>query len=136
MKTRLLVVLSALLLLSSFTVPIAGLTGCASVDAKADAVVVNAERTAQAAFEIMDAFVLYEYNNREALAKMSPDIHKAADAIRVDGKHAIQELRAATKAYKENRTPQRKATIDTWMALVEQFKRTALKYLTAEQKKP
>jgi hypothetical protein len=125
-----------LLLLSTLAIPIAGtVTGCASVDEGSDPIVVNAERVAQASFEIMDAFVLYEHNNREMLRGVSPEIEKAANSIRTDGRAAIDQLRAATKAYKLNRTAENKASVDTWIKLVETLKSTALRYLVAPARK-
>ncbi len=137
MKCKYLIALLPMLLFSSLAIPISiGLTGCASVEEGADSVVVNAERVAQASFEIMDAFVLYEHNNREMLRRISPEIEKAANSVRTDGRKAIEQLRSATAAYKNNRSAENKATVDTWIKTVEHLKSIALQHLTAAQRKP
>lgn len=132
--------LTCMLLVSLCLGPVAltavvGLSGgCAQLDEGADPVVVRAEQTAAGAFELMDAFVQMEFNNRESLRQLSPEIEKAANAVRVDGRKALEELRIATQVYKRNRSAENKATVQTWIATTENLKRLALQHLTSAKK--
>lgn len=134
-KCKLLMVLT--FLLATLPLPLASIAlvgctgGCASIGEGQDPVVVNAERVAAASFEIMDTFNQMEFNNRDELRKLSPEIEKAANHVRVEGKAALESLRAATKAYKTNRTPENKANVATWIATVESFRDIAKQFLVA-----
>jgi hypothetical protein len=86
-----------------------------------DAVVVNAERTTQLAVDTFDVFLKWEHDNRTTLSSV-PEIRKVADQIRDDGESWLTTARAMTRAYKENRTPENKANLQTAVAVL----RTAL----------
>lgn len=102
--------------------------GCATVAEGHDVVVVRAETIADLSFEVMDTYLRLEENNRAYLKTISPEFEKTASKVAVDGKAAIQSLRSATKAYKQNRTPENKSNVDTWLAVVEDLRKTALKF--------
>lgn len=115
---------------------IVGCGGCVQLEPGADSVLVRAEQVAAGAFEVMDAFVELEYNNREALRKLSPEIESAANKVRIEGKHALVELRKATSVYKKNRSPENKMTVETWIALTEYSKAIATKYINSLKTTP
>lgn len=94
-------------------------TGCAMVQPGNSALVVRAEQTAKISFTLIDGFLAYEKAHRDELLKLSPDIKKSADALRVEAPKAIEALRVATKAYKSNRTPANEVTLSTWLAVVD-----------------
>lgn len=136
LKTQVAAVMMAL---AVCTLPIASVAlvgctgGCAALAPGADPIVVRAEQTAAFAFEAMDLFLKMEENNREALRQAAPEVEKVANRVRVDGKSALVSLRDATKAYKTNRTPENKANLDTWMAVVEELRAISTKYLVAKK---
>lgn len=103
--------------------------GCSTVAEGHDPIVVRAEQVADLSFEVLDAFVTLEENNRAYLRTVSPEIEKAANTIRRDGRAALEGLRDATRTYKTNRTPENKANLDTWIATVEKLRQIALKHL-------
>lgn len=105
------------------------LSGCAQVLPGQDVLVVRAEQTAAGAFEIMDAFVEMEEANREKLRQLAPEIERAANKIRRDGRKALEELRNVTRVYKQNRTAENKASLITWMAVVTDLQRIAQEHL-------
>lgn len=86
------------------------LTGCATTSG--DPLVVNAERVRSAAFEIFDAFLKLEYDNREYLAKW-PQLRKTADFIGEQGPKLINLTTDAIAAYKQSRTPADRATLES-----------------------
>ncbi len=98
--------------------------GCASVDEGQDALVVRAEQTAAVAFDVMDAFVRYE----KATPNLGQGAHDAAEAIRKHGINAVESLRYATKAYKQNKSPEGKVTLQTALAFVQALQADAVKY--------
>lgn len=77
------------------------LTGCATLTG--DPLVINAERVRSAAFEVFDAFLKLEYDNREYLAKW-PQLRKTADFIGEQGPKLINLTTDQIKAYKQSRS--------------------------------
>lgn len=127
-KTMFMALVMMLVTLSVPVVPLAlvGCSGgCASVQEGQDIVVVRAEQTADLSFQIMDTFITFEDNNHEFLKTKAPSVVEAANKVRTEGKKAINGLRDATKAYKNNRTPENKANMQTYLALVESFRKIA-----------
>lgn len=99
--------------------------GCAQIQPGQDSLVVRAEQTAEVASATLTAFVTWAYNNQ---ATVGENVQKAANAIRLTAPKSIDSLRATTKVYKLNRTPENKATLETWLKVVEQLEREALKW--------
>jgi hypothetical protein len=91
-------------------------SGC--VTPGSDPVVVNAERTTQLALDVFDTFLLWEYTNRETLQVFDPKIKEAADFIGARGQAWLETARAMTKAYKENRSPENRANLNTALAVL------------------
>lgn len=105
-----------------------GLVGCASIQPGNDPVVVNAERTTQLAVDVFDTFLKWEYDNRQALAA-TPEVRKAADFIRASGQTWLVSARSMTQAYKQHRTPENKANLDTAIATLRAAIAEARNYL-------
>ena len=85
----------------------------------------NSEKTIGIAFDAVDAFLRWEHAHRRAVPS---EVTKAADAIRKDAPDAFRNARSVLRAYKENRTPEQKALLDTWLATVNELARVAATY--------
>lgn len=96
-----------------------------------DPVVVNAERTTAIALDTFDAFLKFEYEKKEELAKISPDIHKVAENIRKNGKNWLMTARELTKAYKQNRSAENKFNLMTALAVLQSAMSESQKYIAA-----
>jgi hypothetical protein len=107
-----------------------GLTGCATIQPGNDPVVVNAERTTQLALDVFDTFLRWEYDNRLTLSA-TPEVRKAADHIRANGQDWLVTARTMTKAYKQNRTAQNKANLETAITVMRVAIDQARHYLEA-----
>lgn len=105
--------------LLSIAVP-ASFTGCAwfqptTVAFGSDAIVVGAEQSAKLAVAYTGEFLKWEWTNR---AFVTPEITKLADKVREEFPKDYKALREATKAFKLNRSPENKATLDTASAVL------------------
>lgn len=114
----------------TFILPLLLLTACAALQPGADPVVVRAEQTRSIAFLVFDTFLKAEHDNRTALAG-TPEIHAAAEHIRVNGPKWIDDLTALIAVYKSNRTPENKANLATGLAVLSTALVMAEKHLTA-----
>lgn len=120
MKRKLLRILVAVLIVSgAWTIAPVSFTGCKQIPSTsqqtADQVILRAEQTAQTARLTMDTFVHLERDNEALLKQVNPQIHQYANTIRRNGLNWVDSLRAATKAFKANRTPENEATVNTWL---------------------
>jgi len=106
------------------------LVGCSSIQSGNDPLVVNAERTTQLAVDVFDTFLKWEYDNRQTLS-VTPEIRKTADFIRTNGQNWLLTARSMTKAYKQSRTPENKANLDTAIATLRTAISEARRYLEA-----
>lgn len=94
------------------------LSGCGTLKEGADPVVVRAEQATVAALETFDAFLLIEHQNRAVLHALDPGIHLFADRLRANAPRWLASARAMTKAYKANRTPDSRASLQTALAVL------------------
>jgi hypothetical protein len=118
------------LVLATAMVPLSLLlVGCGSIQPGNDPVVVNAERTTQLAVDVFDTFLQWEYSNRQALSA-TPEVRQSADFIRAKGQDWLVTARSMTQAYKQNRTPENKANLETAMAVLRSAIGEARHYLT------
>ena len=98
-------------------------TGCApSGVIQGDPVVVNAEKAIEASSKAVDAFLKWE---REQQPASPPAVHAIAQDIRRKYPDAFRNARAVLRAYKENRTPEQRALLDTWLATISELARVA-----------
>lgn len=89
--------------------------GCAwfqpsTVAVGSDPVVVGAEQASKLGLAFTSEFLQWEWLNRATVGK---DITRLADKVRDEFPKDHAALRAATKAYKLNRSPENKATLET-----------------------
>lgn len=102
-----------------------GCGGCTAVQEGSDPIVVRAEQASRYAFEIFDTFVSEEKRNRTVWRQISPEIENAANKIRREGKTGVEKLIEVTRTYKSNRTPENRANLITWTAVVQDLVRIA-----------
>ena len=99
--------------------------------AKADSLVVTAEKTGATALDAFDRFMKYERENEAALAKVSPKIHAAAEEIRTNGRTWLLDLDMAKVAYQSNRGDPGNATrLQAALAVIQSAVASALNYVT------
>jgi hypothetical protein len=99
-------------------------TGCSAPSGvtQGDPVVVNSEKAIEASFKTVDAFLKWEHENP---AVVTPAVHAVAQDIRRKAPDAFRNARAVLRAYKQNRTPEQKALLDTWLATISELARVA-----------
>lgn len=100
------------------------LVGCSTIAPGNDPVVVRAEQATTSAFDVVDAFLLWEHNH-----PVPDNIHAFAEKLRTEAPGWFATARALTKAYKANRTPEKKAALGTALAVLETAVREATHYL-------
>lgn len=81
-------------------------------------VVIQAEVATRVGNDTMDAFVHLERDNELFLKGINPQIHNYANVIRRNGITWLKTARAMTEAYKQNRTPENKANLDTALSVL------------------
>lgn len=111
-------------------------TGCAtksSVEQGSEALVINAEQVQVMALEAVDAFLLFEAQNRETLWKVNPGIKKAADQLRQTFPASNATFLNVLARYKESRTLENRANLNTWLAVLETAKIEAYKWMAESQ---
>ena len=89
--------------------------GCATTNP-----VVIAEQSTDSAYNTMETFKQWEWNNRATLEGINPQIEHYANIIRRNEKKWLQSARAETMAYKYNRTPENKVSMDTAVAVLKE----------------
>jgi len=110
------------------------LVSCAGIAPGHDPVVVNAERTTVLALDAVDTFLLWEFENRAALAAV-PEIRERADYLRRHAPEWFATARDVTRAYKQNRTAANKVNLDTVIAILKRAVAEANQYLPANLQK-
>jgi hypothetical protein len=105
------------------------LISCASITPGNDPVVVNAERITALGADTFDTFLHFEADNSGALKTVSPDIHKFAEALRRNGQTWLLTARSLTKAYKLNKTPENKTSLQTALAVISEAVAQANNYV-------
>lgn len=96
------------------------LSACAQLQSGADPVVVRAEQITASAYDTMETFKKYEFDNRATLEALNPKIETYANVIRRNGKRWLQTARSETMAYKNNRTSENKANMNTAIAVLQE----------------
>lgn len=110
------------------------LAGCAGVDPGHDPVVVNAERAIASSFETVNTFLKLEYQNRDAWRLLNKDIYTTAEYLRKNFGNWYASAVRVKMAYKQNRTPENKAELETYVALLTQALGEAQQYLALTAK--
>lgn len=97
-----------------------------------DTLLYNADRAITGAYDILDTFVTWEYQNRAALASQ-PEITKAADAVRANAKQWIRSAVHMREVYASNPTPENRKTLENAIAVLRQAMTEATNYLASRQ---
>jgi hypothetical protein len=105
------------------------LTGC-QTNGGGDQFVIEAEKDLRSTFHIVDAFLEYEASNRRTVG---PDVTAVADAMRRDFPPAYKAARDSLRAYKENRDPQGRANVSTWLKTLNAAMLSALRALPQQE---
>lgn len=131
LKYKVMIMLAFLMTTMAPLAPVAviGVVGvsCASTNG-GDAVLINAEKSAEIGLSAMDLYVTVEQDNRAFLKTVSPEFEKISQQVQTEGMKAWENLRAATATYKANRTPDNQANMATWVSTLKKFQEIAQKY--------
>ena len=103
------------IVLFSLAMLFAGCSGF-TVAPGADPVVVHAEQSLATSRDILDSFVQYDYSHRKSIPE---NVHTMAEAIRRGAPAKYRAAIAILDAYKANRSPENKASLDSYMAALE-----------------
>lgn len=95
-----------------------------------DQIILRAEQTAETAKLTFNAFVHLERDNEAFLKNVNPGIHTWAETVRRNGLNWIVSLRNATKTFKQNRTPENQANLNTILLTLTSAVSETNKYMT------
>jgi hypothetical protein len=109
------------------------LVSCAAIQPGNDPVVVNAERVTASAVEVFDGLFRTEFANHAVIRARAPQVASGVNQLRQVAPQAIATARAATQAYKNNRTSENKANVATALAVLQALLDQARVYLTEVQ---
>lgn len=109
MKTRLLNILYLVAFL---------LVGCEGLDPGADAFAVRSQQSIQIAFDTVDGFVKWEYQNRSILPY---SVTHEADVLRNQFPPAHESALAVLDTYKATRSASDKQKVSEWIALLQKM---------------
>lgn len=126
-------VLTGLLLFTAVPAVVVTSTGCASqqVADGHDPFVVSAERDIAAAFRITDSFLQWEFENRETAGAGAAEL---ANGLRAEFPRIYASATDTLRVYKRTRTPEAKADLTTWLALLNHTLLEVSKYLPADKR--
>jgi hypothetical protein len=93
-----------------------------------DVALYRAESTIVSSYELMDNFLLWEYENRASMASM-PEVKEAADVIRANGEEWIDTAIALVEAYKLNPTKENQINLNQAVAVIQTALTEAAKYM-------
>lgn len=129
-----------LAVLLSFTITIAPLapvvlsTGCTHSLAaggvyQGDKVLHDADLAIVTSYDVLHAYVKWEYQNRAALASQ-PEIKRSADAIRRNSKQWFASAHALRDAYAVNKTMENRSALNSSLSLIRAALTEATRYMT------
>lgn len=105
-------------------------TGHYDPEAVASTLVVTAENVRAVALDAFDNFMRLERQHQDLLLKANPRIHAVAEAVRRDGRKALNSLTAAKVAFQNNRTTANATALTNAMAAVQSLLKDAIKHTT------
>jgi len=109
-------ILTLSLVLGPASIVVVTTLGCVAVMPGQDAVVVRTEQTLDGAVDTLDILFKYEKDNR---AVLGPTFKQKVDNLRRNAPPAIDTVKLALKGYKQNRTPDKKATLESALAVLQ-----------------
>lgn len=104
--------------------------GCASVTPGSDPIVVNAERSISSSVDVFDSLFKIEAVNHALLKQNAPQVVAQVNMLRRNAPSWIESTRSLTAAYKQNRSAQNKASLQTALAVLGAGVIQAQTYLT------
>lgn len=104
--------------------------GCATTQTGSDPVVIDAEKATSIGVETINTFLKIEYDNQALVKSKVPSVHSFANSLRIHAPQWIASVRSLTAAYKNNRTPQNKANLETGLAVLQAAITQATQYTT------
>lgn len=116
----------------------AGCSGCSTLAPEgvygSDKLLYETDKLIVDSYQIFDAFLRLEKENRDALFKVSPEIKKTADKIRADGPKWISSAIAMRDAYKSQPGTDTKTALETALGVLRTGVAEAIRW-TIESKK-
>jgi len=104
-------------------------TGVYDYTAPADILVVSVENIREIALDAFKNVMELEFNNRDALTKINPNIRLAVEVIRRDGEKSLNALTDAKVAYQKSRSAEDATKLKNALASVQSLLKSAVKYL-------
>lgn len=115
---------------------IAVIPGCGTLDKegayKGDKILYNADKMIVSSYEVLHAFVKWEYQNR---ASVSKDVTKAADAVRANARKWISSASALREAYAGNPNDQNRTALVKSLDVLESAIAETMRYMYENQVK-
>src|SRR5678815_1123915 len=109
------------------------LASCSTIQPGNDPVVVNAERATQLALETFNLIEKTEFEVYPALKLSNPtvaaQIRTFTNKVRADSPTWLASARSLTQAYKQNRTAENKANLETAVAVLVSATAEATRYI-------
>lgn len=113
--------------------------GCSSVTSdgpyKGDSTLYRADLTITSAYNVLHAFVLWEYQNRPVLSA-TPEVTQAADYIRANAAKWIGTAIALRDAYAGNPTDANRSALQLSINVLQTAMNEAVKYLSKTNPNP
>lgn len=103
-------------------------------NAPSDPIVVTAQKTRAQALDTFDLLWATEFQFRDQLYKLNPEIKKVTDYTRANAKSWLDALTADILAYQTNRTPDNKIKLDGAIKILEQAIGQAKDFVAQAQK--
>lgn len=126
------------LALALFCMFLFGCGGCSTLAPEgvygSDKLLYETDKLIVDSYQIFDAFLKLEKENRDALFKLEPKIKAAADKIRADGPKWIQSAIAMRDAYKSQPGTDTKTALEAALGLLRTGMSEAINYTILSKK--
>lgn len=117
-------------IMTLLAIGLVGSIGCAPIQPGHDPIVVNAERTLAASFDVIDTFLSVEHERRETVRAELPDVHAFAEQLRREAPAALTAAKSAIDAYKASRDRANADAMNNTLAAVETLARQSRLHLS------
>jgi hypothetical protein len=104
------------------------LVGCALLDPAADPLLVRADQSIRSSFSTVNSFLTYCNNNRDFVATI-PEVADAGNQLQRTYPAAHDSAWAMRRTYAANKSAENKATLETWLAILDTATEQAQKHL-------
>jgi len=96
-----------------------------------DVALYRAEATIVQSYALMDTFLKWEYDNREAFASI-PEVKEAADVIRADGEQWISTAIHLSEVYRLKPTEENQLHLNQAIEIIQVALTEAARYMTTQ----